>query len=108
MNEQNKEPIEESEKEANKEPIEESGKKTNKEQKKKPKKKAYIDDGHTIYDMSAFTGKDKESRTEHVGLSTKEKIAAILAAFECYLPLLFIVLGSFVLVMLLIKLWLRV
>ena len=58
--------------------------------------------------MSAFTGKDKNNSTQHVGLSKKEKIAAIIAAFECYFPLLLLVLGSFALVMLLIKLWLRV
>jgi len=75
---------------------------------KKRKRQPYIDDGHTVYDMSALTGKEKTDPTQHVGLSKKEKIAAIVAAFECYLPVLLIVLGSFVLVMLLIKLWLRV
>lgn len=75
---------------------------------KKPKKQPYVDDGHTVYDMSGLTGKDKSRPTQHVGLSKKEKIAAIIAAFECYLPLLLIVLGSFMLVMLLINLWLRV
>ena len=74
---------------------------------KKRKKQPYIDDGHTIYDMSALTGEDKVDPTKHVGLSNKEKIAAILAAFECYLPMLLIVLGSFVFVMLLITLWLN-
>lgn len=74
---------------------------------KKRKKQPYIDDGHTVYDMSGLTGKDK-SPTQFVGLSNKEKIAAIIAAFECYLPLLFMVIGSFLLVMLLIKVWLRV
>ena len=73
----------------------------------KRKKKPYVDDGHTIYDMSALTGEDKIDPTKHVGLSTKEKIAAILAAFECYLPLLLLVLGSFAFVMLLITLWLN-
>lgn len=75
---------------------------------KKPKKQPYIDDGHTIYDMSALTGEDKTNPTQYVGLSKKEKLAAILAAFQCYLPMLLIVLGSFMLVMLLITLWLRV
>ena len=74
---------------------------------KKRKKQPYVDDGHTVYDMSALTGKDKIDPTKHVGLSRKEKIAAILAAFECYLPLLLLVLGSFTLVMLLINLWLN-
>ena len=73
---------------------------------KKPKKQPYVDDGHTVYDMSGLTGKDKSKPTQHVGLSKKEKIAAIAAAFECYLPMLLIVLGSFGLVMLLIMLWL--
>ena len=75
---------------------------------KKPKKQQYLDDGHTVYDMSALTGKDKNNPTHHVGLSSKEKIAAIVAAFECYLPMLLIVIGSFVLVMFFIALWLRV
>ena len=73
---------------------------------KKRKKQPYIDDGHTVYDMSALN-KDKIDPTKHVGLSNKEKIAAILAAFECYLPLLLLVIGSFALVMLLINLWLN-
>ena len=74
----------------------------------KKQKKQYIDDGHTIYDMSALTGEDKSNSTQQVGLSNKEKIAAILAAFQCYLPMLLIVLGSFFFVMLLIALWLSV
>lgn len=74
----------------------------------KKKKQPYVDDGHTVYDMSMLTGKDKKRPSQHVGLSRKEKIAAIFAAFECYFPLLLIVMGSFLLVMLLIKLWLRV
>ena len=74
----------------------------------KKQKKQYIDDGHTIYDMSALTGKDKTDSTKQVGLSNKEKIAAILAAIQCYFPMLLIVLGSFLFVMLLIALWLSV
>ena len=76
------------------------------EKKPKPKKKPYVDDGHTVYDMSGLTGENNKRPTQHIGLSGKEKIAAIAAAFECYLPALLIVLGSFVLVMLLIALWL--
>lgn len=75
---------------------------------KKKQKKPYIDDGHTVYDMSALTGKDKSDPSKQIGLSMKEKIAAILAAFQCYLPMLLIVLGSFLFVMLLITLWLSV
>lgn len=74
---------------------------------KKQRKQPYVDDGHTIYDMSGLTGQDKTHATQPVGLSKKEKRAAISAAFACYLPLLLIVLGSFMLVMLLIKLWLH-
>lgn len=74
----------------------------------KKQKKEYVDDGHTIYDMSALTGKDKSDPAHQVGLSGKEKIAAILAAFQCYIPMLLIVLGSFFFVMLLIALWLSV
>ena len=75
--------------------------------KNKPKRKPYVDDGHTIYDMSALSRRDKNQKTESVGLTRTEKRAAISAAFACYLPLLAMVLGSFLLVMLLIKLWLR-
>ena len=75
---------------------------------KKRKKQPYIDDGHTVYDMSMLTGKDKKRPSQHVGLSRKEKIAAIFAAFECYFPMLLVVLGSFLVVMLLMKLWLHV
>lgn len=78
------------------------------DKKQKKQRKPYIDDGHTIYDMSALVGKDKTDPTQRVGLSMKEKIAAILAAFQCYLPMLLIVLGSFLFVMLLIALWLSV
>ena len=74
---------------------------------KKRKRKPYIDDGHTIYDMSGLTDKKKDSASDNVGLTMKEKITAIIAAFECYFPLLLMVLGSFLLVMLLIALWLR-
>lgn len=73
---------------------------------KKPKKQPYIDDGHTIYDMSGLTGQDKH-KNQSVGLTKEEKRAAISAAFSCYLPLLAMVLGSFLVVMLLIKLWLH-
>ena len=74
---------------------------------KKPKRQPYIDDGHTIYDMSGLTGGRKSAPSQPQGLNRKEKRAAIAAAFACYLPLLLTVLGSFALVMLLIKLWLR-
>lgn len=72
----------------------------------KKKKQPYIDDGHTVYDMSGLS-RDK-SPSQNIGLSKKEKIAAIFAAFECYFPILLVVLGSFILVMLLMKVWLGV
>lgn len=73
---------------------------------KKPKRRPYVDDGHTVYDMSGLTGDNKKRPTQPLGLSGKEKFAAIRAAFEAYFPMLLLVLGSFLFVMLLIALWL--
>lgn len=76
---------------------------------KTPRKKPYIDDGHTVYDMSGFShGQKRTSNENHVGLTRKEKWAAISAAFACYLPPFLITLGGFFLVMWLLRLWLHV
>jgi len=77
-----------------------------KKENKKPRK-PYVDDGHTIYDMSGLSGKRDEPRRERdVFLTGKEKRAAIGAAFSTYLPVLLIVLACFGLAMLLIRFWL--
>ena len=75
--------------------------------KNKVRKAPYIDDGHTIYDMSGLTDQRKESDPENnVRLSRKEKWAATRAAFRVYLPGLVAILLGFGLTMLLIWVWL--
>lgn len=77
-----------------------------KKENKKPKK-PFIDDGHTVYDMSGLSGKGDDTRRErNVFLTRAEKRAAIGAAFSTYLPVLLIVLACFGLTMLLIRFWL--
>lgn len=82
----------------------------NKNPKKKKKKRLpYVDDGHTVYDMSGLSKARGESDPEsQVGLTRGEKRAAIRAAFAKYLPVLLTVLVCFFLTMLLIRCWLRV
>lgn len=77
-------------------------KKSNKKQ-----RKVYIDDGHTIYDMSGLTGKGDDTKSEKsISLSKKEKHAAIRAALITYLPALITGIVCFGLTMLLMRLWL--
>lgn len=77
-------------------------KKSNKKQ-----RKVYIDDGHTIYDMSGLTGKGDDTKSEKsISLSRKEKHAAIRAALITYLPALITGIVCFGLTMLLMRLWL--
>lgn len=77
-------------------------KKSNKKQ-----RKVYIDDGHTIYDMSGLTGKGDDTRSgKSISLSRKEKHAAIRAALITYLPALITGIVCFGLTMLLMRLWL--
>lgn len=69
--------------------------------------KVYIDDGHTIYDMSGLTGKGDDTKSEKsISLSRKEKHAAIRAALITYLPALITGIVCFGLTMLLMRLWL--
>ena len=77
--------------------------------KEKKKKSEYIDDGHTVYNMDNVpqpfwkpTGKDK-----NVGLSKKERRAAIKAAFAAYFPIFATVVCCFGIVAILIYLWLK-
>ncbi len=78
-----------------------------KRKKQKKKRQPYVDDGHTVYDMSGvrrpWEGTGKENP---VGLTRREKWAAIRAAFGRYLPVLLIVLGCFALTLGLMYLWL--
>ena len=71
---------------------------------KKKKKTVYVDDGHTVYDMSGVSGKKKKE--DDLGLSRKERRAVIKAAFATYLPILVGVLACFTLAALLMYFWL--
>ncbi len=97
-------------------------KKRNKKQKVKV---IYVDDGRTIFDMSGVErpnmfgspscGKDKATNKETkkkktqtpVGLSRKERWAAIKAAYAAYLPVLFIIILAFLLTMVLMAILFR-
>ncbi|MBQ8323253.1 MAG: hypothetical protein IJX91_04735 [Clostridia bacterium] len=86
--------------------------------KKRKAKQEYVDDGHTVYDMDGIgrtdwwssrskkpKGKTKEENP--VGLTRKERWAAIRAAMSCYLPMLLVILVGFGLAMVLMFFWLR-
>lgn len=81
-----------------------------KEKKNKPRKDNYVDDGHTIYDMSGLCGRgidtDPDNR-DGIGLTKKEKRAAIRAAYLKYLPAVLATAVGFGLTMLLIYFWLH-
>lgn len=75
---------------------------------KKKEKRVYIDDGHTIYSMENLVGKENyDKKNKQVGLTKKEKRAAIKAAFETYVPIFLGVLACFSFAMVLIYLWLK-
>ena len=82
-----------------------------KKEKKKKVKVVYVDDGRTVYDMSGVTRpcqiifpekkektrdeQKKKKNKEQVGLSKKERWAAIKAAYSVYFPMLLGVLACF-------------
>lgn len=75
---------------------------------KKKEKRVYQDDGHTVYSMENLVGKENYNKKDkQVGLTKKEKKAAIKAAFETYVPILLGVLACFSFAMVLIYLWLK-
>ena len=77
------------------------------EKKKRKSKPEYVDDGHTIYSMEQLVGPENYNKKEkNVGLSRKEKRAAIKAAFETYLPILIGVLACFSVATVLMYFWL--
>ena len=77
------------------------------EKKKRKSKPEYLDDGHTIYSMEQLVGPENYNKKEkNVGLSRKEKRAAIKAAFETYLPILIGVLACFSVAAVLMYFWL--
>lgn len=73
----------------------------------KKQKSVYVDDGHTVYDMSnvqSHTG--AKSKDDSVPVTKKEKRAIILAAYARYLPAAGIIACCFLAAALLLKLWL--
>lgn len=72
----------------------------------KKKKKQYIDDGHTIYnmDVDGMPGRRKEG---NLSLTKKEKTALIKAAMQYYLPIFLGVLFCFFIAILIVYLWLK-
>lgn len=73
----------------------------------KKKKNVYVDDGHTVYDMSnlqSATGAKKKD--DGVSVTKKERRAIILAAYARYLPVVGIIAGCFLAAALLLRLWL--
>lgn len=76
--------------------------------KKKKKVKYYADDGHTVYNMDGVGGaRHTDDKKRDVGLSKKERRAAIRAAFETYLPVFVMALAAFTIVAVLLFFWLR-
>lgn len=73
--------------------------------KKKAKKVAYVDDGHTVYDMSGLDGGRKASRDD-VGLTRSERRAVIKAALGRYMPVVLMTILCFALVAALMSFWL--
>ena len=91
-------------------------KEENNRKKKEEEKQAYVDDGHTIYDMdgvgrtgwwSSFRKESEKKKQQPVGLTFKERWAVIRAAFATYLPILMMILLGFGLTMLLLSFWLQ-
>lgn len=73
---------------------------------KKKEKRAFVDDGRTIYDMSGLNPDGKKDK-EPIGLSRKERWAAIRAAFWVYGRVFLLVLIGFAMAGVLMWLWLQ-
>ncbi len=76
---------------------------------KKKKRKPYVDDGHTVYDMSGLTDpREREAQKSRIGLTRRERWAVIRAAFMRFAPPMLITILGFFATMMLIRLWLHV
>ena len=76
--------------------------------KEKKSKKAYVDDGHTIYSMENLVGPENYNKKEKkVPLTRKERWTVIRAAYQTYLPILLGIVGCFLVAILLMYLWLK-
>lgn len=77
---------------------------------KKSKKKDFVDDGRTVYDMDVegFKWHDrKKQKKDGLDINRREKWAMYRGALAAYLPKFFIILLAFALTMGLIYLWLH-
>ena len=74
----------------------------------KKNRNEYVDDGHTIYNMDVDGMPNRVVKNKSgIYLSKDERKAAIAGAFAHFLPILFISILSFSLVMILMMLWLK-
>ncbi len=71
----------------------------------KKNKREFVDDGHTVYDMSGVAPERYQKKSD-INLSKKEKGALIKAALAFYFPKLLGVLACFAAAALLLYLWL--
>lgn len=78
-----------------------------KERETKKSKPQYIDDGHTVYSMEGIESPlSVGKKSEGNGMTRKEKLAAIRAALQVYLPKVLCAIACFLLVGVLMYLWL--
>lgn len=73
----------------------------------KKKKKEYIDDGHTIYNMDVDGMPGRKEVKGNISLTKKEKKTLIKAALEYYFPIFLAVLSCFFIALLIIYFWLK-
>ncbi len=78
------------------------------ESKQNKKRKPYVDDGHTVYDMSGLDENRRADKKERITLTRGERWAVIRAAFMRFAPPMLITLLGFTAALLLIRLWLHV
>lgn len=72
----------------------------------KKQRKPFIDDGHTIYDMSGIENIKPTNKKETIYVPKEEKKVLIKSAWSAYLPQLICIILGFGLTILLILLWL--
>lgn len=77
--------------------------------KEKKKKQKFIDDGRTIYnmDVDGMPHRRKKEDPNGVYLTKAERRAAIIAAILHFMPILFLVIFCFTIVMVLLYFWLK-
>ena len=73
---------------------------------KKKKKPKFVDDGHTVYSMEGLDPAPRVKESDKVGLTRKERRAAIRAALAVYMPRVLLIVACFAAAALLIYFWL--